>query len=222
MLLTSLPRDQEPIHQALNMKTIHQTSPEYKQLAQYLYYNLNKDFKQFYRSTSSTNSKANAAAVSNNINLPAEELEDRKVSFIAYVLPELVEKGATLASYKRSRQTIINSYRNMMIDMWRREQTERKHIVHLENIYSEDGEDMTPSNNIADTTEPYDGSIDKLWANWAQFVVTLSPKDKQLTLSLLGHTSAMLSKQLGIPERTVRYQVEKLRASFQTFCLNNK
>lgn len=200
---------------------IHTTSPEYKQLARHLYYNLNKDFKQFYHGTKATNSKANAKACASLSILSREELEDRKVSFIAYILPVLVEKGATLVSYKTDRQTVINSYRNMMIDMWRKTQTERKHIIHLETIYSEDGEDMTPSSNIPDTAVPYDDSIDKLWANWARFVVTLSPKEKQLSLYFLGGNSVTLSKQLGIPERTIRYQVEKLRVAFQTFITEN-
>lgn len=202
------------------MNSIPNQQSEYKQLAGYLYCNLNKDFKQFYHSTKATNSNANSKACASLNTLNHNELEDRKASFITYVLPVLVERGATLASYKEKQQTVLNSYRNMMIDMWRKQQTERKHIIHLETIYSEDGEDMTPTNNIPDTTALYDYSIDKLWVSWAGFVTTLSAKEQQLTLSFMGVSSATLATQLNIPERTVRYQVQKLRSSFLTYVEN--
>jgi len=208
------------------MNNITKNNLEYKQLAEYLLYNLNKDFRKMYYG--SKNTVANSIACTGILTLSVEEMNERKLTFIAYELINLVNNGETVSSYKKNQSLVLNTYKNMMIDLWRKQQTERKYIVYLETIYSPEGEDITMTNNIADTTEAYDNSIDQLWFHWATFVKGLPSDQKKLTQYWMPSSGAseksfqMIANELGIAKTTVQYRIDKLRSAFKAYLIENR
>ena len=201
------------------MNILTQANSEYQRLAKHLFYNLNKDFKHFYKSTTNTvaNSKACTGILVN------DELYDLKITFIAYKLPELVIAGVTKETYKENQSLVLNTYKNMVIDMWRKNKTERKHIVYLERTYTDSGEEMDPINNIPETTEAYDKSIDHVWEQWATYVKTLNPDLKVLTQHWVPGSETTfdnLSKRLGVPKTTIQWRINKIRAGFKAYIID--
>jgi len=205
------------------MKRLTYTDSEYKHLANHLFFNLNKDFKRFYKATKNT--VANSIACTGIGQLTADEMYERKVTFITYILPELVVAGATKHDYLVNQSLVLNAYKNMMIDIWRKNNTEKKYIVHLETTYTDDGEEMNPINNIADTTAPYNNLVDRLETAIDTFTATLNAQDK-LVMSYIRFPGSdaqkrvlleVASEELGVSQRTFFRYVKDLKVRASTF-----
>jgi len=207
------------------MNTITQPTTEFQQLALYLYENLIKDFKRFYRAQTvgTDDAKAISIILSYLNKMSPSAQQDMMGGFVAYKLPVVIAAtNLSLSSYQLNQSTVMNAFKNMLIDVYRKNKTEDKHVIQCHDVRENDTEDnmINIIETVPDTTDAYDNTIDLIWEHWAGFVKTLSSKDKALSMYFLpvgSHSSVKLAKELGMSERTVRHQANKLRELFVAY-----
>lgn len=137
-------------------------------------------------------------------------------NFIAYKLDSILDhKPITVQEYVASKAYLLSCFRNMLIDHYRKEKTEKKYLDQKETLMSK------KTLNISELKE--DNQAITYWQCWVDFLKTRSVEEQLLSLGNFpgsektAKTIENLAKQFDCSTRTIFRRIEQLENEFKVY-----